>query len=911
MTPFTPPPAIPAEAAAVPPTAAATASRIAPTSPSPIPPGVRAGESDAGRPAEDWSVDRAAMRHGYRLLLANAGLFLLAFLNTETQPSDGFVPIILAFVGYLLTQAYGIYLTRGPRRARPLGLLYLANLYVCCYALDLAFEIFSNYPGWWAAASALAVATVAVEPLVHDWSLRWRRAYGFAAGLTMVVCLHQALFFLSTPELYGFGFVGMALLGFGVLLFVPILAGVSLGVHLARFHLRPATRRWFFAGVGLPVLGLLVLATAYLARLAHLNGVITEQSEVPALVRVLEQVDHGFLDEVALLGSASYQSEAANDWGSNRLYHHPLAFWLLLTGEVDVYGYTLDRRQLIQFFEGSSHGLEEQLWRGTEVSTPLVDVRHVVHPATRTVRSRYDLVATAPVSRWGQNEAIYTFHLPPGAAVTNSSLWVNGVEQPGRLTTKARAEAAYRAVVGVERRDPMLVQWRDGQTVSVRVFPIYAELPRAFSVEVVAPLGTTGADHPKGPGRPLLQSVHIEGPGLTWALSAEDVLVDDGDASAGLFLANATETATERPRRRGYHERARVLDDSDWAPSGKTSAFVHHGVHYSLEAAKPVVAAPTPGTLDAPNAVYVDLTAGWTAAALAEVEEAAGTLPVRVHLEGRWRRLGEGLSVEEATAFAKTRPRSFVPIYELPSPRGALLVTRDQTQPFALNTVAAAPTGKRLDDFACDLRPGANLAVFHLGAEAPPYLASLAEVGAVTVERGDLATLTERLLTGERRVNADGPGVVELDGGHRRIVAMPTSLPDSDDSDPALLQLFAARQAMLASQTAELTPAEQERRIDIARVANVVSPFSSLIVLEKDSDYARFGIDNRVGINREAPPTAGAPAVQAPVVDVPEAQVLDQVFQSGQGSVPEPEEWALIALGLLTVCFVVLRRPRA
>ena len=211
-----------------------------------------------GRAPAGDHVDRTGLRYGYYVLLANAVLFLLAFLNTETQPSDGFVPIILAFVGYLLTQAYGIYLTRGPRRARPLGLLYLANLYVCCYALDLAFEIFSNYPGWWAAASALAVATVAVEPLVHDWSLGWRRAYGFAAGLTMVVCLHQALFFLSTPELYGLGLVGMALLGFGVLLFVPILAGAGLGVHLARFHLRPATRRWFFAGVGLPVLGLLV-----------------------------------------------------------------------------------------------------------------------------------------------------------------------------------------------------------------------------------------------------------------------------------------------------------------------------------------------------------------------------------------------------------------------------------------------------------------------------------------------------------------------------------------------------------------------------------------------------------------------------------------------------------------------------
>ncbi len=789
-----------------------------------------------------------------------------------------------------------------------------SNLYVCCFTLDLTVNFFGTYPMWWTIACGFTLATVAIEPLAQRWVGRYRRAYLVAAGLAVAVLTHQTLFFLSDLEMYGLGAVGLVLIGFGVLIFIPAILIVALSIHLVRYHFVGLRRRCFFGSLAAPALVTLVLATAYLFQLRTLRELATTGSDLPVTVHLLQYVDPGFPTKVALLGSAVYQSEASESWQRNRLLHYPLAFWLLLCGEVDDTGQTLDRRRLVQFFENSSHRTEEQLWSGTEVRTPLVDVRHVVHASTRTVRSRYDLVATADVTQWSQNEAIYTLHLPPGATVTNSSLWVNGVEQPGRLTTKARAEQAYRAVVGQERRDPMLVQWRDGQTVSLRVFPIYTDLPRAFSVEVLSPLGTTGADYAKGPGHLSIRPVHIEGPGLTWARSASDVLVDDADASAALFNAMSTEALAPQPRRFGYREHTHVLHDNDLAVTDSQPSFVHSGTRYTLERAKPVVFAPAASAVDAANAVYVDLTEGWTEADLYAIAEAADQLPVyvwRADAEGKnaWERLTGKHAFEGAAAFAKTRPRSFVPVYDLPSPRGALLVTRDQEQPFALEVIGSVEVKRRLDDFTCELRPRANLSVFHVGDAAPPYLASLAEIGAVTLELGDLSTLTQRLRTGERRVSADGPGVVEFEGGHRRIVASPTHLPDSD-GDPALMQLFAARQAMLASQTGELSADQQQERIDIAQTANIVSPFSSLIVLENDADYARFGIDNRVGIHRKTPPTQGLPLVVAPTVVTPEPQLLDQVFADGSGSVPEPEEWALIFLGLLTVGFIVrCRRP--
>ena len=389
---------------------------------------------------------------------------------------------------------------------------------------------------------------------------------------------------------------------------------------------------------------------------------------------------------------------------------------------------------------------------------------------------------------------------------------------------------------------------------------------------------------------------------MSWTTGAAEILYDDGDASARLFTAAVNEAVPNAAPRRGYSERVLAVDAERLAASAPP-AFVHDGVRYALETGRPIVdAAPTagPGT---PSAVYVDLTEAWTAAELASIRDAAAPLPLKVYTDDDW---AAPASLDAAAAFAKTRPRSLARIPQIDDHRGALLVTRDQDQPLGLEAIRGRPLHERLGEVTCDWRPGANLAVFHLGQQLPPYLSSLAGTGAVTVEMGDFETLRSRLREGRRRVSADGPGIVEFDHGRRRITALPTDAPDTRDADPALLQLYAARQATLASHTTELSEPEQEARMAIASVGNVVTPFSSLIVLERAGDYARFGIEDRVGFRRDAPP-ADAVVTSA---DLPEPELIDAVFESGAGSVPEPEEWALIIVSLVTVAFVGLRRFR-
>ena len=65
--------------------------------------------------------------------------------------------------------------------------------------------------------------------------------------------------------------------------------------------------------------------------------------------------------------------------------------------------------------------------------------------------------------------------------------------------------------------------------------------------------------------------------------------------------------------------------------------------------------------------------------------------------------------------------------------------------------------------------------------------------------------------------------------------------------------------------------------------AYVVSPVSSLIVLEKQQDYDRFGIEDS-------------------------NNSLHNAMRLSSGAVPEPHEWALIALFAAVILFCALRQ---
>jgi hypothetical protein len=76
-----------------------------------------------------------------------------------------------------------------------------------------------------------------------------------------------------------------------------------------------------------------------------------------------------------------------------------------------------------------------------------------------------------------------------------------------------------------------------------------------------------------------------------------------------------------------------------------------------------------------------------------------------------------------------------------------------------------------------------------------------------------------------------------------------------------------------------------ERLVDMASTAYVVSPVSSLIVLETKEDYERFGIKDK-------------------------DNSLHNASKNGAGAVPEPHEWALIILFLVLIAYTLMKRYR-
>ena len=70
-------------------------------------------------------------------------------------------------------------------------------------------------------------------------------------------------------------------------------------------------------------------------------------------------------------------------------------------------------------------------------------------------------------------EALYTFPVPKGGAVSNFSMWINGKEMIGEVVEKERAREIYNSY---KRRnvDPGLLEQVDYKTFEMRVFPIAA-----------------------------------------------------------------------------------------------------------------------------------------------------------------------------------------------------------------------------------------------------------------------------------------------------------------------------------------------------------------------------------------------------------------------------------------------------
>ncbi len=86
-----------------------------------------------------------------------------------------------------------------------------------------------------------------------------------------------------------------------------------------------------------------------------------------------------------------------------------------------------------------------------------------------------------------QLEGTFRFPLPDGAMLTGLAMEIDGKLMDGELVERDKARKAYEEIVD-QMLDPALLEWENGHTFKLRVFPIEAKKTKRVVLKVVAPL---------------------------------------------------------------------------------------------------------------------------------------------------------------------------------------------------------------------------------------------------------------------------------------------------------------------------------------------------------------------------------------------------------------------------------------
>lgn len=542
-----------------------------------------------------------------------------------------------------------------------------------------------------------------------------------------------------------------------------------------------------------------------------------------------------------------------------------------------------DAGRILHLLFHRPHAELERLWRGHSLITTDIETHVQLHPALRTAYTETTIAVfnensdsdRSLVFRSGTSafsppeEAIYTFTVPEGSVCTKLTLWINGKEEPARLTFKSTARRAYREIVGVERRDPSYVEWLDGNRLRLRVFPVGARNYRTVRIGIISPLSESAF------GLKYVPLRMDDGPVTTYA--KEKVLIDLFGTSGAVMGESIR--LKEKIVPDGQVRQYEGSPGSDWSisvPSESASGYVSAGgLSYNV---RPLVREKA--TFH-PDGIFVVLNDSLS--------------------RSRWKALVEKLYSQNAPVYLltnewfQTRDKSKALAYldecELPAFNlYPLHLAADRGFRDGLWIVAGEEDSVPLGE----LRDSVRFAKMQTGDRKPEkivvlngrlseYTASLLDLGRIDVVGTDENALWAVFNTGVVELVRDRPGVVALPYSGIQLEEAQTGKPGLPGSD-LLIRLAFHRRIML-----NLGRRFFDRDMDngdlvaLARQGMIVSPVSTLIVLESERDYQRFGI--------HADPS-----------------LLGQSQLAEPGAVPEPHEIALVIVLVLVLLFFYVRR---
>jgi XrtN system VIT domain protein len=854
---------------------------------------------------------RARLREPLQNTLFRTGIVTLAFSVVVYGLSDLFLgqqrlqdlqfPLFMLHYGLtlffsLILLVNGLFRWRSDAypNQRPARWIGLVLWLISAFALNRCTPVFQQSTEWLCWAVVLAGASVTAYGWRDVLSIRGRQI--LYAGLAISWCLftYQAIYII---ELYPIS--ALLIIGLGVSLhsFVPLVLSIAVGKRLwhdvqEETYLRP----WIRLGLAIPVVavGLFLFGWNFAVKRvknAHAYALLRKTSDLPDWVLAAQQLENNWLTNRLLRSGWSFDKGRFFDgnWDMSSLTalddvreHDPLV--VIASRLYPLKNIPEDEQlQLLKVISNEKHGTEEKFWTGRHLRIQDVVSQVRIWPKFRLSYTEKTL-RIRNQQRFGSEEALFTFHLPAGSVVSSMSLWVNGKEEPARLTTVAKADSAYRTVVKVESkvraRDPSVVYWQEGNRVTVRVFPCQAREDRQVKLGITSPLRFEEGDL-------IYQNPYFEGPDAS--LADELVNIDFAESPVGLDSPWLLDQLTGNTlAHEGKYKPSWQLRFK--APPVSTQPFALEGYAYQMAKFQPDSEQFTPAD------VYLDVNNAWK-----KDEFTTAFRVARQQYNSRVWVFDDGLRQLDSASLDKVYENlasqrfSLFPIYQIANPATSLLITKGTTSSLSLSDLKNSTFAERTKQMGNQSIP---IRTFCYGNNLSTYLKTLAELQVLNVTKGTTSTLIYDLAKKHRFPRQPNrpdqialpdaqvsirktPLAVQLAGSvHQAGIVSSASAPDH------LARLFIYNHLLGQIGRNYFTNTHKTPAlIAEAQQAHVVSPLSSLIVLETQNDYERFGIHK-------------------------DKNGLDNATLKKDGAVPEPHEWTMLLMVAGLVCWLLIQKRR-
>lgn len=208
-------------------------------------------------------------------------------------------------------------------------------------------------------------------------------------------------------------------------------------------------------------------------------------------------------------------------------------------------------------------------WSEQDWPLPMRELVVDVHVEDGIARTTIDQTFFNHTQR--QLEGVYSFPLPTDAAISRLAMYVDGKLMEGGIVERQRGRDVYESIV-YQRRDPALLEWMKGSEFRVRIFPLPARTEKRILLSYTQPLPSSYGEQQLTVPIPEIDlpvdvveyHVHVEGSDLT-VESDSHPLESYGDHDVVFVAKNHTIGDDLRLTLRGEVEpdRGRIVGHSD------------------------------------------------------------------------------------------------------------------------------------------------------------------------------------------------------------------------------------------------------------------------------------------------------------------------------------------------------------